>query len=1056
MTENFIQKMIEITAKTNPSLIAIEQGSRKITYKQMNQYVDSLARIIKNLEVKIVGVFMLSSIEHITSMTAIMKSKNIYLPLDTNYPLERLRIIFQKTKLKVIITNHQSIDKLKKYLEALGLTDKIGIILVNCSDSLENMTAKNIELSSTVDGVSLSNSDDSSYILFTSGSTGDPKAIEGSSKGLSHFINWEIEEFAVSYGTKIAQLAPISFDVSLRDIFVPLVAGGTCCIPECNILFNPKKLLNWIIESQINILHCVPSIFRLIMQEIEANRAIISDLNCLKNILLAGESLFGRDVSRWMNLVGYKIELSNLYGPSETTLAKFFYRIKKQPTAEDVDKIVPVGLPLPDTSYYIFNEDKLCNSHEIGEIYIKTPYRSNGYFGDKELTDQYFVQNPFNKNKDILYKTGDFGRYREDSTLEILGRKDRQVKLNGVRIELSEIEHHVRNIDAIEEVRVIFDSKNVEAPRIVCYYTTNRPIKTDDVRTIINHNLPNNFMPSIFIELDHFPMMINGKIDLRALANPEMFIKQHGSCELPANSIEIKLFEIWKKSIRIEQICIDSSFFDIGGTSLHAIKIIGEVFRFFDIEISIQDLYTHNTIKKLAKIIEGHKPTSKQEYPSIQRIENQDYHPLSKAQEGLWITEYLADSNVQYNIADAYTLFGELDINLLQKSINQVTAKHETLRSAIQIIDGRPKQFIADNIVSRFDIIDVCNFEDKYEEIRNKIKEDNSKPFNLSNAPLLRLKLFRINDAEHIFYFNFHHIICDGWSIGVFFTEIFNYYNQYKKNKDSILTELTLRYRDYVNWQQDLQKSEKFKKSEIYWHKTLSGNLPKLILDTDFNRLNDKSYSGSSYQFKLEQSLVKGLKIIAQKNDTTLFTVLMAVYNILLSHNSGQEDIVVGFPVSGRNHPDLEPLIGMFVNSLALRTNCDNNLSFQTFLQQVKNNVNQALENQIYPFENLVKDLKNERDSSRHPIFDTMLVLQNFEEPTIDTSTLQYKHFETQTDISWFDVMFNCIEIDGVINIKIVFDINLFAISTVKQLASQFIRITQVVIEQPNVIISSI
>lgn len=441
---------------------------------------------------------------------------------------------------------------------------------------------------------------------------------------------------------------------------------------------------------------------------------------------------------------------------------------------------------------------------------------------------------------------------------------------------------------------------------------------------------------------------------------------------------------------------------------------------------------------------------------TIKKVEERDYYPLSNAQERLWIMENLSDSNTQYNIVDAYNLFGKLNINLLQKAVNQVIARHEPLRTYIRLVDGQPKQFILNNVNTEIDVIDLSNLKDKYQEARKNIRKDILEPFDLQNAPLLRLKLFKISNSEHILHFNFHHIISDGWSIDIFFTEVFFYYNQEDLNECCELNSLSLRYRDYVNWQLDIQKSDEFRRSENYWLKTLSGDLPKLNLKNDFSRPQYKSYCGSNYKFKLEESIVYGLKSIARKNETTLFTILMTIYNILLSYNSDEQDIIIGFPVAGRNHPDLASLIGMFVNTVVIRNNCNDSLTFQTFLQQVKNSITEALEHQNYPFENLVKKLKQKRDINRNPIFDAMLTFQNFREVSISTSIIQYKQFDIQASVAWFDIIFDCVEANGEIEIKIIFDNDLFKIETIQQLARNFIDFSRRIVALPSSSISSI
>ncbi len=466
MIKTIIHTVFEETVKRFPNQIAIEESDDKhITYDALNRAANRLAYALRDKGCgpeTVVGLFLPEGIEYIISLLGVAKAGGIFMPLDIDSPTKRLKNILLKSAPTFIIVGEEQTAALHSLLAEEGLSKPItGISLSEVKDSPDTNQER------------LSEPNDGNYIIFTSGSTGEPKAILGCHKGLSHFIHWEIKEFSLDERIKVSQLAPPTFDVSLRDIFVPLIAGGTLCIPSTNDRMNTGRLLHWLQKSHITLMHCVPSLFRLLIKEIEQLETPAQALPAMEHILLAGEALYGNDVLKWQSLMGERIELVNLYGPSETTLAKAFNRIKERP--REAGKMIPVGQPIANTALLILKNDELCEKNEIGEIHIKTPFMSKGYYRDPELTAMSFIQNPLNPDvKDIIYKTGDLGRYLPDRSVELLGRQDNQVKVNGIRIELAEIEKNVLRHDAVEQTIIVAHKTNLhDNNHLTCYYVTN-------------------------------------------------------------------------------------------------------------------------------------------------------------------------------------------------------------------------------------------------------------------------------------------------------------------------------------------------------------------------------------------------------------------------------------------------------------------------------------------------------------------------------------------------------------------------------------------------------
>ncbi len=612
MNKKIVHSVFENIAGKFPENIAIEQSSRTISYQDLNMQANQIAHILHENGIgkdSITGIFLPASIEYITSMLGILKAGGVFMPLDIEFPKKRLKYILNKTSPALIITSKDLKDNLANQLTDLNMPEIINRILAIEDWKVESK----FQVSSFK--FQVSDPDDSSYIIYTSGSTGEPKAILGCHKGLSHFIHWEINEFGLDENTKVSLFAPTTFDVSFRDIFVPLLSGGTVCIPDDATAMNIKHLVKWMENSELTLVHCVPSLFRLILKEIETLDNGHKALPRLKHILLAGEPLYGNDVIKWMDFFGDRIELVNIYGPSETTLAKIYNRIKEKPAEKN--KIMPLGKPISNTAILILKDDRLCRIGELGEIYIKTPFRSKGYYGDPEMTAGAFIQNPLNNDEDIIYKTGDLGRYLPDRSIEFIGRLDRQVKIHGNRIELNEIESALLSHSSIEQTLVAAQKTSGHEIRLICYYIGKEQVTADVLREHLKNYLPDYMLPSFFVQMDVFPLNINGKIDKKALPSPEELIYENIKYEPPADETEDKLAGIWGEILNLNKVGVNNSFFQIGGNSLIAVRIISKIYKTFGTEISIKDFFDNPSIRKLSQVIAR---SGKQAYTPIESV----------------------------------------------------------------------------------------------------------------------------------------------------------------------------------------------------------------------------------------------------------------------------------------------------------------------------------------------------------------------------------------------------------------------------------------------------
>jgi amino acid adenylation domain-containing protein len=449
--------------------------------------------------------------------------------------------------------------------------------------------------------------DDPSYVMFTSGSTGEPKAILGTHSGLSHFVHWEVREFSLGPDDRVAQLAPPTFDVSLRDIFVPLLAGGGLCVPTAETRGNIRSLLDWLDAEAITVMHCVPSLFRALIEEIGTRPAAV--MPALRHVLLAGEPLYGRDVQRWRAVMGDRVELANLYGPSETTLAKAFHRIVDVPN--EPARMIPVGLPLPNTALLILRDGELCDKGEIGEVFIRTPFMSKGYLNDPQSTQQAFVQNPLTPDtRDLIYRTGDVGRYRADRSVELLGRRDAQVKVNGVRIELGDVEQALLQHPSIRQA-VVAEHAGADQQVFLCaYFIADTHLADESLREHMRQWLDVSMHPAFLVQMEAFPLNLHGKVNRRALPRPSELLYRERPCIAAEGEQEIAVAAIWSDILGVPKIGVTHSFVELGGDSLKAIRALSRIAQQSGLEVKLQELFPRGTVREIAAVIAARQASS--------------------------------------------------------------------------------------------------------------------------------------------------------------------------------------------------------------------------------------------------------------------------------------------------------------------------------------------------------------------------------------------------------------------------------------------------------------
>jgi amino acid adenylation domain-containing protein/non-ribosomal peptide synthase protein (TIGR01720 family) len=1005
-----VLRQFERQATLRPGAVAIEFGNESIAYAELNARAESIAlRLARSGTEKgtLVAIFIPNGISYTAALLGVQKAGGIFVPMDVAAPPVRLSAMLETVQPRVILSE-------SAWLSALPA--QYAVINLDAPD-LEAPQEENPPVSLSPVSV-----DDDAYVVFTSGSTGKPKAILGAHDGLAHFIAWEHDEFGIDSSSRISNFAATTFDASLRDLFAPLCAGGVVCIPPAAARDDLSSLVKWFAESRITLTHMVPSVCRLIVKELESSPAA-GDFRSLRHILLAGEPLFGKDVMRARSVFPHGVEVVNLYGPSETVMVKCFHRLP--PSADVPEGLLPIGRPIAGTALRILKDNRLAAAGAAGEICIATPFLCRGYFKDPKLTATRFFADPASDRPDrVVYRTGDIGRELAGGIFECLGRLDRQVKVRGVRVELGEVDSAILESPEIDQTIAVVQKRHDGEGALVCYYTETSPVDRDVLRQRLAQRLPPAMMPDILVCLPEFPLNVNGKIDVRALPRPEELIEERYPYEPPASDNEKRVTEIWQDAIGNPRIGVNSPFHEVGGNSLAAIRIISAINREWGASVTIRAFFERATIRRVAEVLGlgGNEKTL-----PIERLPASESYPLSHSQRRLWILDRLAGGSSAYSLPAALQLDGPLSAAALSSAFRALVDRHESLRTTFRNRGGEPRQFVAEWSSFALNTIDLRDHAEPETVARRFAEEDAQRPFDLEHGPLLRATLLRTAPERHILLFNIHHIVSDAPSLAVLTGEIFTLYSGSRS-----LPPLTIHYRDFAAWQNALiSNGRAIAAQREYWLKQLAGPLPVLDLPTDRPRAPHQTFEGDRVTLGIDAAVTKKLSALAASLRTTTFAALASAVKALLHRHTGQQDIVIGTPVSLRDQPVLENQIGFYVNMLALRDQVSPHLTVTELLESVRDTVNGALDNRHYPFDLLVEDILVEnpgvgREAGRSPIFEVAVVLQNGRRGAPALEGIGVTELRPETRVSKYALSFEFIDHAEGIRLNIEYSTALF------------------------------
>ncbi|MBA4532700.1 non-ribosomal peptide synthetase [Brevibacillus halotolerans] len=1016
-----IHELFAEQVEKTPDQIAVVLENKRLTYRQLDAKSNQLARFLRNKGIgpdRLVGLMMDRSIEMMIGILGILKAGGAFVPIDPAYPAERISYTLEHSGVQILLTQQHLMYKNPSSIEIVDIQ------------------ASSIWSESMDDVANLNSSHDLFYIIYTSGTTGKPKGVMLEHKNMVNLMQFTFATTNIAYKEKVLQYTTCSFDVCYQEIFSTLLSGGELYLITEDTRRNVEKLFTFIEREKINILSLPGAFLKFIFNDKSFSKIFPT---CVKHIITAGEQLVvTHELKRYLR--NNQVYLHNHYGPSETHVVTT-YTIDPN---HEIPEIPSIGKPISNTGVYILDKEKKLQPHGIaGELFISGANVGRGYIHNSELTAEKFSANPF-KPKERMYRTGDLARWLPDGNIEYLGRIDQQVKIRGHRIELGEIESHLLNHKDIKEAVVIDQMDEKQTKHIVAYLVVSKKVSDMDLRNYMGKTLPDYMVPSFFVSVDKIPLTPNGKIDRRSLPKPEGTIGADVAYVAPSTELEQKLAIIWQDVLGVPRIGVHDQFFSLGGHSLKAMSLISLIQKECGIDLPLRILFKTPTIQAIARYLESGGKEVDERYISIPPVSIREFYPVSSAQKRMIILHQLSKEGTGYNIPTVMMIEGPLQYKRLEWAVERLVDRHEILRTSFHTVNGESVQRLNPTVNMK-----VMFLEAKEEHIDLMI-EQFIQPFPLESAPLIRVGLVKVTEDRHYLLVDMHHIISDGVSANIFIHELTKLYQA------ETLPEQRIQYKDYAVWEKDFFQTEAFNKQEEYWLTAFSGEVAPLNLPTDYPRPTIQSFEGDRYSFEMEKELVDGLYRIAQETQTTLYMVLLAIYNVLVSKYSDQEEIMIGTPIAGRSHADTKSLLGMFVNTLVMRNKPVGSKTFSEFLADVKNNALLAFEHADYPFELLVEKIKLPRDLSRNPLFDTMFILQNTEHTIFELDELKCTPYVPKGKHAKFDVSLEVSEGNNTLKYCLEYSTSLYKKETIERMAGHWLQIIRTVVQNPEISLSDI
>ncbi|NQZ24680.1 MAG: amino acid adenylation domain-containing protein, partial [Colwellia sp.] len=1069
-----IHQLFEQQALNNPDNTALVFEDETLTYRVLNQKANQLAHKLRALGVTsdtLVGIAVERSLEMVIGLLAILKAGGAYVPLDPDYPQSRLAYMIEDSGIELLLTQRHIEEQLtipvtvETKLEVLLLDD--GLIEAAWAEySTDNLVNHN-------------NSANLAYVIYTSGSTGKPKGVLQTHDNVNRLFKATKQWFNFTDSDVWTLFHSYAFDFSIWEIFGALLHGGKLVVVPFEVTRSPSDLYNLLCKEKVTVLNQTPSAFSQLMPIACANNEKLTSTGdnamALRYVVFGGEALDAASLRPWFECFADNTpQLINMYGITETTVHVTYRRL----LLADMHKAgSPIGQVINDLTWYVLDSDlnpvaKGCS----GELYVGRSGLARGYHQRPELTAERYIADPFSEEGGRLYRTGDLARYRSDGTIEYVGRIDHQVKIRGFRIELGEIESQLQSHDAIRDA-VVLAQEGVSGQQLVAYIIPNDGQLTNadteagieagsgsdnnaqhafraELKTHLQQVLPEYMVPAHMLFLEKLPLTPNGKLDRKALPKADANQLQQ-RYEAPNTVLERQLADIWQEVLGIEQVGLNDNFFELGGHSLLLTQVISRVRQALSAEIPLRALFEASTLRDFAERAaqsEGVKLAQ-----AIVPVSREQVLPLSLAQQRLWVVDQLSTGDVAYNMPTALTIRGELSLSILEQSFTLLMQRHEILRTCYrQDENGEPYAYVIADPALKIAFVDISELmlSEQTKDREDWLQRCANEQINLEYAPLLRVSILKVSDNEHLAFFTMHHIISDGWSMGVLVNELASFYRACESGGIAQLAELPIQYLDYSFWQKKLWDDGLLASSVDYWRTNLQGVPSTLKLPKDvFNSNIQGKYQGSSTSFDLPESLYLPLKDLANTLGVTAHQITMASFQLLLHRVCDVPDLVIGTDIAGRQHQALEGLIGFFINVLPMRSYFDPEQSFTEYVNYIRLNTLNSYEHQELPLDIIIEKCGIKRIQGVQPLIQVLFVMNNTPVGSLDINGLQFEPLKLNDEHSKFDMALFVQEHENSLACNWTYALSMFSAERIEQLIQCWCSLLKQLVQKPNTLL---
>ena len=1022
-----VHELVSAQAALTPDAVAIDAPGGMLSYAELersaNRLANHLAVFGAGPETR-VALAVERSPEMVTGLLAILKTGAAYVPLDPQYPKDRLAFMLEDSRASMVVTRSESASALPASAARRILLDKAASAIGRRSDSPPRAAV----------------AESPAYAIYTSGSTGWPKGVVVSHRGILNRLLWQQSEFPLDTSDRVLQKTPLSFDASGWEVFLPLLTGARMELAEPGGHRDSSYLVRRVVEAEVTVLQLVPTQLRLFLEEPRVESCV-----SLRRLFAGGEAL-SESLRRQFDSK-LDAELVNLYGPTESSIDASFSACR--PDVPTRGAVVPLGRPLGNSRVFLLDEaGEAVPNGAPGELAIGGRGLAHGYLGRPELTAERFVPDSVSGVAGArLYRTGDRARHLPDGRIEYLGRTDHQLKVRGVRVEPREIESLLRQLPEVREAVVVMREGGAAEPLLVAYVVGEATDKA--LRAHLRKALPEAMIPSSFVVLPALPLLPNGKLDRRALPEPADLAGEAGA-RAPRTPAEELVAAVWGEVLGRESVGPDDDFFGLGGHSLQATRVATRLGRAFGVEVPLRVLFDAPTAGGLAAALEALRGRGAASPPPIVAATRPGPPPLSFAQQRLWLIDQLEPGSPLYNLPASFRLSGRLRPSALAGALAGVISRHGALRTTVGLRDGEPVQEVAVEAPAGLPRVDLAALGRSDLEALRLSALEAVRPFDLARGPLLRASLLRLEEDEHLFLINLHHMVSDGWSTEILVREMADLYRAAVGGGVPALLPLTVQYTDYAVWQRSWMAGEVERAEIAHWRSRLAGAPPLLDLPADRPRPAVQSHRGARCSARWSAELAGGLRRFGRAEGATPFMVWLSAFHALLSRVTGQRDPIVGTAVAGRGAVETEGLIGLFVNTLALRLGGTDAHSFRSLSIRAREVVLEGHEHQLLPFERLVEEIEPQRSLAHSPLVQAILILEREATEGLDLPDVRLTPVELALDRAKFDLTLAVSEAADGVGVAFEYATDLFDEATVRRFLGHLKTLTASALDDPD------